>query len=459
MIASLATFSKAERNTHRDRAKDAANDPDAKKSVLLIEPQRLFARSRFRFPAFVGGFGSGKTKAGIYRALSLKSQCIGQDVAYYLPTYPLINDIAFPRFCSELDDLGVDYKLNKTAGLSHIHIPGWGGQIKLRSMDQPERIVGYEVAHSILDELDTLPTAKAADVWVKVLARNRQKCQIGNTVGVATTPEGFRFVWQRWVRDKTPDYRVYRARTMDNAANLPAGYIDSMKGSYPAALLAAYLDGEFVNLTSGSVYHAFNRERCNTAATIQPNEALHIGMDFNVGKMAAVIHVIRSEEVIVAPWGKEGPQRVIKTLAMALEERVRVFDTPAMIALLLRDFPGRQIIVYPDASGGGRRSVQASSSDLALLKQAGFRVCVNLTNPAVKDRVLSMNKMFETKNYLVNSARCPEYTESLEKQAYDKNGEPDKSGDLDHAPDAGGYFIAYKFPIIRRVAGISTFVA
>lgn len=397
----------------------------------LTESQRLFARSKFRFPAFVGGFGSGKTFAGVTRAISLKSQCIGQDIAYYLPTYPLVRDIAFPRFSELLDQFKIRHTLNKTA--AYIDIPDYKGQIKFRTMDSPERIVGYEVAHSILDELDTLPTAKANDVWIKVLARNRQKCAIGNTIAVATTPEGFRFVWQRWVRDATPDYRIYRARTMDNP-NLPDGYVDSLRNSYPQNLLSAYLDGEFVNLTSGSVYTNYDRGLNHTNDVVGKGDVLHVGMDFNVTKMAAVIHVLRN-----------GKPR-------AVAERVNVFDTPDMIALLKRDFPEHQIFVYPDASGGNRKSVSASQSDLSLLRQAKFHVCVNLSNPAVKDRILSMNQMLGQREYLVNPDTCPSYVEGLEKQAYTANGEPDKTAGFDHAIDAGGYFITYKFPVVRRTA-------
>jgi hypothetical protein len=99
----------------------------------------------------------------------------------------------------------------------------------MRTMDNPSRIVAYEVADSIADELDTLTVDKARDVWNKIIARNRQKKPDGslNTVGVATTPEGFRFVYERWQKNPAPGYRLIKATTMSNAANLPDGYIDS----------------------------------------------------------------------------------------------------------------------------------------------------------------------------------------------------------------------------------------
>jgi hypothetical protein len=83
---------------------------------------------------------------------------------------------------------------------------------------------------------------------------------------------------------------------MSNAHNLPPDYIPSLRDTYPAHLLAAYLEGEFVNLTTGSVYAEFDRRLNRLAELILPKEPLHVGMDFNVGKMAAIMHVLRDGE-------------------------------------------------------------------------------------------------------------------------------------------------------------------
>ncbi len=396
---------------------------------MLTPTQKAFATTRDPFPLFVGGFGSGKTAAAIARAMALKSHFKTCDIAYYLPTYPLVEDIAFRRFPELCERKGWSYKLNKAS--SFIEFPN-AGRIIFRTMENPSRIVGYEVAHSILDELDTLPMDKARDVWNKVIARNRQKCSIGNTVAVATTPEGFRFVYDRWVKNPAPGYTIFRAKTQDNIKNLPAGYIDNLKNSYPSNLLSAYLDGEFVNLTAGSVYPEFDRTLNYCNSTIQDNEPLHIGLDFNVTKMAAVVYVLRD------------------TNPHAVMEFTDVFDTPAMCQLIKSRFAGHPIFIYPDASGQARKSNNASESDLSILRQAGFTVLVNSRNPAVKDRVLATNNMIHSqgvRRLFVNTDACPALTESFEKQAYDKNGEPDKSSGLDHVIDAATYFIAYKFPI------------
>jgi phage terminase large subunit len=404
--------------------------------VSLTPTQLAFATSREPFPAFVGGFGSGKTAAAIARVMSLKVMCRQQDLAYYLPTYPLVEDIAYRRFPELCERKGWAYRLNKAS--SYIEFPN-AGRIIFRTMERPERIVGYQVAHSICDELDTLPMEKAREVWNKIIARNRQKCDMANTVAVATTPEGFRLVHELWVKRRAPGYVLFRAKTMENAENLPDGYIDNLRNTYPTQQLSAYLDGEFVNLTSGSVYAEFDRALNTSRETIKEGETLHVGLDFNVGKMAAVLFVLRDGE------------------PHAAMEIVDVLDTPAMAAILKARYKehGHSIMVYPDASGNARKSNNASESDLAILRQAGFQVCVNSRNPAVKDRVLSYNKMIHSegaRRFRVNVDACPHLVESLEKQAYDKHGEPDKSGGLDHVLDASGYFIVYRYPIIKRIA-------
>jgi hypothetical protein len=66
-----------------------------------------------------------------------------------------------------------------------------------------------------------------------------------------------------------------------------------------------------------------------------------------------------------------------------------------------------------------------------------------------------MNAMFcngnEERRYLVNTRLCPLYTDDLEQQVYNKQGEPDKEHDKDHRPDAAGYYIAYAYPVVRPI--------
>lgn len=169
-------------------------------------------------------------------------------------------------------------------------------------------------------------------------------------------------------------------------------------------------------------------------------EPLHVGLDFNVLKMAAIIYVIRG-----------GRPR-------AVAELTGVRDTPEMARLLKERYrdKGHNVVIYPDASGRATSSKSASESDLSILRAAGFLVRVGTTNPAVKDRVSSVNALILNdqgeRRLLVNTHLCPVYTEALEQQPYDKNGEPDKTTGHDHPNDAGGYPLVNLWPIVKPTA-------
>lgn len=409
----------------------------------LSWPQYEFVTSKAKFPAMIAGYGAGKTEAGIIRALKLKYEYPDQNIGYYLPTYDLVKQIVFPRLEELLVEYGIQYFLNETD--KELTIYGMRGKLILRTMDKPERIIGYEHAHAIVDELDTLKTDKAGDVWRKIVARNRQKTPDGarNTIGVVTTPEGFKFVYENWKRKPLKGTQIIKASTMSNAKNLPYDYVDTLRDNYPDAMLDAYLNGEFVNMTQGSVYPGFDRVKNACRTTVKPGETLHIGMDFNVSHMAAVVHVLR-----------DGQPR-------AVDEFVDYLDTPALIAAIQAKYQNdelkvkHRIIVYPDASGKNRKSNNAASSDIALLRQARFLVLAKPSNPFVRDRVAAFNKIIHKggkRLYKVNVDTCPHLVEGLEKQAYNKNGEPDKTSGIDHVIDAPGYFIAYRFPILHGKA-------
>src|SRR6185437_5109556 len=140
------------------------------------------------------------------------------------------------------------------------------GTVICRSMEKPETIVGFKIGHALVDELDVMPLIKAQTAWRKIIARMRYNVPgLKNGIDVTTTPEGFKFVYQQFVKALRERpvlqnlYGLVQASTYDNELNLPDDYISSLMASYPPQLIQAYLRGQFVNLASGSVYPEFDR--------------------------------------------------------------------------------------------------------------------------------------------------------------------------------------------------------
>ncbi|EFH5777772.1 terminase [Escherichia coli] len=335
-------------------------------SPTLNVPQARFLSMPHKFKAYIAGFGSGKTWVGCGGICKGIWEHPGINQGYFAPTYPQIRDIFYPTVEEVAADWGLNVKINE--GNKEVHFyygRQYRGTTICRSMEKPQTIVGFKIGNALVDELDILPKEKARTAWRKIIARMRYKIDgLRNGIDVTTTPEGFKFVYEQFVkavREKTELASLYglvQASTFDNEKNLPADYIPSLLESYPPELIKAYLRGQFTNLTSGTVYHQFDRKLNNCEEVEQPGEPIYIGMDFNVGKMAGIIHVLRLG------------------LPCAVTEIINAYDTPDMIRIIKERFwlydgndyrKVREIYIYPDASGDSRKSSNASTTDITAL--------------------------------------------------------------------------------------------
>ena len=329
--------------------------------ISVNTPQGKFLAMDQKFKAYVAGYGSGKTFIGcVAQCLDFwKYPQINQ--GYFAPTFPQIRDIYYPTIQEVADLCGLRVEIRE--GNKEVHFfdgRKYRGTVICRSMQLPQSIVGFKIGNALVDEIDVMDTNKAEQAWQKIIARMRWE-NAPNKVSVTTTPEGYKFIYQRFVMNATKNYGLVQASTYDNEANLPDGYIESLADTYNPELRAAYLNGQFVNLFSGTVFRSYERKRCASRETIQPKELLRIGVDFNVTNGSGVVYVTRG-----GVWH-------------AVDELTGIYDTPELIATIKQKYPEHQIRIYPDASGGSRKTVDASISDISLLQSAGFAVYANLS--------------------------------------------------------------------------------
>ncbi len=388
------------------------------------------------------GYGAGKTRALCAKAVMLAAVNQGFIGCVMEPTGPLIRDIWQTDFEAFLEAYDIPYTFRASPLPEYmLHLPGGDTKILCRSFENWSRIIGLNLAWVLADEIDTVTPSIANKAFPKILGRLRS----GNVrqFGAASTPEGFRWMWNTFGSDEAkqrPDRQLIKMRTADNP-HLPPDFIERLEANYDPSLLRAYLDGEFVNLTTGQVYDRFDRAKhVTTTVPDITREPVRVGIDFNVGNMSAVIAVRLNNGLLV------------------IDEIAGAHDTDALAQEIRRRHPQQQIYIYPDASGGSR-STNASQTDIQILESYGMSNQSPRSNPPVRDRVAAVQALLQNGKGQVRlqvAQGCRRVIECLELQCYNDKGEPDKDAGFDHMNDALGYLVWREFNPLHAGAGRST---
>ena len=197
-------------------------------------------------------------------------------------------------------------------------------------------------------------------------------------------------------------------------------------------------EATFVNY-SGMIYYNFSRDKNIVEKYSKNSGILHIGLDFNVDPMSAVVCVIENDRIF-----------------MIDEIQIYSSNTNEMCDEIKTRYKNKQIVVYPDPSARQRKTSAGGTTDLAILKNSGFDVRCKSTAPLVRDRINAVNSKLKNVNgksslFIVKS--CKNAIKSIERQIYKEGTHiPDKDSGYDHMNDALGYLVEYNFPLKRNFA-------
>lgn len=197
----------------------------------LSRPQRAFLTSPAKFRLFVGGVGSGKSRAGCLECLRQPAGSTGMVLA---PTYPMLRDATLRAFLELAQRGGVLKSFNRSEMVAHLID---GKTILFRSADDADRLRGPNLGWFYPDEAALMDR----EVWLIMLGRLREA---PGRAWVTTTPRGF-----NWLHDVftsgNPDYALFRSSTRDNTF-LPDGFIASLEAAYTSDFARQEIDGEFM---------------------------------------------------------------------------------------------------------------------------------------------------------------------------------------------------------------------
>lgn len=393
----------------------------------------------------VGGFGAGKTAIGAKRIISSAIENAPCPVAAVSPTYPLSRQTIIATIKSYLAGKRSIYgrqfwwKFNESTKEFKIRFRGRDALIICYSGDKPESLRGPNLASAWIDE----PFLQDEEVFRQMIARVRHPNAVHRELFLTGTPEQLNWGYDVCVgtyKDRL-DVGVVHSSSRDNKA-LDKGYVQRLIGAYEGRAAEAFVDGQFVNLSTGAVFYGFDMAR-NVRDLPLPDlrvTELGVGMDFNVNPMAAVVF-----------W-RQGPH-------MHFIEEIELpnADTEYMCSTLREKYGERLVNVYPDASGNQRHTnAPGGRSDFWYIKNAGYTINVKDENPKRKDSFNAVNGKLNPKvgePTITISPKCVKLIKYLMTYTHeDMNTEEQKK--MSHLLDAFRYPPSYLFPVNKETLGV-----
>lgn len=386
---------------------------------------------------------SGKTYTLVIKQLLLCFRSQGFTHLFLEPTIPLIDDVALPTWNLILEKYGIPNTFRVSPRpVFKLLLPGGETPILLRSMENYERLIGVNAASIASDETDTT----RQEVAEKAMIRLQGRVRVGNCpqIVAASTPEGYGFMYTFFEEQKADNKKLYRGKSEDNPF-LDKDFVEDLKSKYHPQLVKAYLNGEFVNLESATVFYEFNREKHTTGVFLpEPAERIVFGADFNVGQCHALYGVVRA--------GQKGQE-----LHCFAESKVA--DTFALVTHLQQKYPRHLaaglITCYPDASGS-HDSTSSTQSDHEILRGAGVKVVAERRNPYIAETLAHANVHMHRDLVFLNPTTCHDTINAAERWSYDsKTLKPSKGGAVDysHPGDALRYLLWQVFQRAGSRAG------
>jgi hypothetical protein len=393
----------------------------------------LFHELPNRFKGFSGPIGSGKSQALCQEAIRMTYLNPGRTGLIGAPTYPMLRDATQATLFEILDANGVGYDHSK--GENTVVMRDTRSKILFRPVEEFERLRGTNLAWFGIDEL----TYTQEESWLRLEGRLRDP-KAKQLCGFAVwTPKGYDWVYRRFIASPPKGYGAVEAMPHENRFLLEKipDFYERLKASYDERFYEQEVLGKYLNLDSGRVYCAFDRNVHVQKASVDPNRPLLWALDFNVDPMSSVVAQETDGKVVVLD---EIFLRHSTTLDACEEFLKRHKEHRA------------GVVVYGDAAGMHAQTTGASDYEViktffAERSATRVRYEVPRANPSVRERVNLMNSRLRSAAGVVGMAvdpKCKELIRDFEEVSYkEDSSQVDKDRDRmrTHLTDALGYLL------------------
>lgn len=432
-----------------------------KEIVLVNHPgpsQQKFLNSTAKFKGFCGPVGSGKSLALVYEAIQLSIQNKGCMGLIGAPTYKRLRDTVEKEFLTQVRLAEIPYQWKKQE--HKLIFTSFDSEIIFRAVDDFDSLRGTNLAWFGLDEMTYCPEGAFLQLQARMRdPKAKRRCGFG-----VFTPNGFDWVWQRFVNDKNPDFDLVRANK-DEVKWLAEDYYDTLASSYDSRFYQQEVLAEFLNINSGRCYESFTREKHIKEVELDPRLPICWSLDFNLNPACSVVAQVVDEST--AADLQRGKRKC--HLYVFDELYLHQATTPQVCEEFLHRLPKYpirhdqpvRVHVYGDATGSQRqRSTAGAVSDWDAVRHflgnnngtVSSQYHIREANPLVKDRVAAVNGMLQNYNKEIRMTidpRCKSLIKDLERVSWLEGGGAvmDKSeSDLTHVSDALGYLCHTEFP-------------
>jgi hypothetical protein len=353
------------------------------------------------------------------------------------PTYPMLRDATLTSFLEVVGGNRIPYELNKSELI--LVMKDTGSRIYFRAVDDFERLRGTNLAWFGLDEL----TYTGEESWLRLEGRLRDPLAKRLCGFAVWTPKGFDWVYRRFIRNRVEGYEVVLAKAYENRYVLDKvpDFYDRLKASYDAKFFEQEVLGEYLNVQSGAVYHAFKRARNAKDVDVDPGLPLFWALDFNVDPMSSIVAQKKGEEV-----------RVLDEIVLSRA------STHEACEEFMNRYPNHLagVVIYGDASG--QRLQTAGTTDYQMIREYMRRTVygspkfrVPSSNPSVRERIALVNsKLFSASEeaQLFVDPRCKGLIQDFEEVTFKPESsviDKDKDSQRTHLSDALGYLLWQEF--------------
>lgn len=402
-------------------------------SYVPLDSQLAFHGSMARFKGFSGPVGSGKSAALCQEALRLAHVNAGRQGLLAAPTLAMLRDATLPALFKALKDGEIQYQYNRSDGI--ITLTQFGSEILLRSLDDPDRLRGTNLAWFGIDEL----TYAHEESWTRLEGRLRDP-EARHLCGFGVwTPRGFNWVWKRFIGERVEGYEVILAKANENKHILAVvpDYYERLKRSYDGDFYLQEALGYYLASKNGLVYRQFDRARHVMPVELDEARVVYWALDFNVDPMSSLVVQADGDGM-----------RVVDEIVL---RRASTYDACVEFARRYPKLPAGLVVVadasaYQDKTTGwsDEEVIKDSFAELGV-KGVTFRI--PKANPAVRRRVELLNGRLMNALGEVRMAvdpRCTELILDFETVAWvEGTYEIDKQADSlrTHLSDALGYLV------------------